>query len=443
MASGTANKFKVAFICHFSNHEIRKKLPLSMFRVQNAIRSYLGKNKKNNYSDFAPWVTNLIKEFEKFEEVELHVIAPHKGLTRLTHDFELNGVYYHFFKPDLPFIHKKIPRKLLLGRKPIYYANRFFIKRLIKSIKPDIVDLIGTENPYYSIASLDIKNIPIYVSVQTVYTNPDRKKLSGSCDRARWNLELEIHQKVKYYGCGGRMHRDLILKNNPNAIILKKFFPKSQPTLVKDINKKYDFVFFAAGVTKKKGIEDAIEALAKVKKHKNEVSLNVVGSCSSEYKRYLLNKIDEYELKQNIVFHDYFPLQSGMFKHIQKSKFAILPIKLDVIPGTILEAMYLELPVVTYKTTGTPYLNKNDQCVLLSDIGDIDILAKHMIKLLNSPSFAEKLKSKAKVFVEKEFDSTSCAKRFLKNYKAVINHYYHNKPVPKELSFDLKEFPVY
>ena len=90
---------KVAWICHFSNQEVRNKPPLSNMRIFNFLRSILGKT-KFEYGDFAPWINNLIKEFEKFEDVELHIIAPHAGLSPFKYSFEMNGIHYHFFKSE-------------------------------------------------------------------------------------------------------------------------------------------------------------------------------------------------------------------------------------------------------------------------------------------------------------------------------------------------------
>jgi glycosyltransferase involved in cell wall biosynthesis len=238
------------------------------------------------------------------------------------------------------------------------------------------------------------------------------------------------------------MHRDLILKNNPNAIIFKMFFPLEKPEPVNDTPKLYDFVFFG-GIEKKKGIEDVIEALAIVKNEKNDVSLNVVGDCTESYMSFLLTRINELGLIENIVFNPYFPIHSDMHQHIVQSHFAVLPIKLDIISGAVVEAILLNLPVVTYKTTGTPYLNKEGETVLIANISDIDMMAKQMLKLLNSPALAKKLSEKAKAFVEREYNNTTSAKRLLSNYMAVIDHYQNNSPIPKEQLFDVNEFPIY
>jgi glycosyltransferase involved in cell wall biosynthesis len=442
MESGTNNKIKVAWICHFSNKEIRDMLPISKKKLLKGIKSLFGREVNHNYNDFAPWVTNLIKEFENFNAVELHIVAPFTGLKKFIFEYENKGVFYHFFKPDLPIIHAELPDKFHWGGKPQFFQNKFFVEKLINKINPDIINLIGTENPYYSSTILNIKNKPIYVSAQTVYTNPDRKILSDSCIQLNWDVELKIHQKETYYGVTGRMHRDLILNNNPHAIIFKMFFPIEKPKQVQDFTKKYDFVFFA-GLDKKKGIEDLLDALIIVKKHKKNVLLNVVGSCSESYSSFLKNKIKDLDLEENIIFNGYFAMHSEMHQHLMYSKFAVLPIKLDVIPGSVIEAMLLGLPVVTYKTSGTPYLNKDGESVLIGDIGDIESLANNMIKLLDNAELGKQLKENAKNFVERTFNNTSSAKSLVSNYKAVISHYNLKTPIPEGQLFNVNEFPIY
>jgi glycosyltransferase involved in cell wall biosynthesis len=120
-----------------------------------------------------------------------------------------------------------------------------------------------------------------------------------------------------------------------------------------------------------------------------------------------------------------------------------LPIKLDVIPGTVIEAMLLELPVSTYKTTGTPYLNKDGVTVLLAEMGDINKLAANMNRLLNDSELVKKLKKDAKTFVENEFDNTKSAQRLFANYLEVIEHFRIGKEIDKTKLFSTEEFPVY
>lgn len=434
-------KIKIVWLCHFSNSIVREQMPLSNNFFENIIRKIFKKNKKS-YRDFAPWVNNLILEFEKMKNIELHIIAPHKGLKKMKYAFTLNRIHYHFYAPELFFPFRNLKYRITKIQNRTFKRNRRLIKDFIQNIQPDIVNLIGAENPYYAIAALDIQHIPVYLSAQTVYSNPDRMKLSGHVDTMVWDIEIQLHKHIQYMGCGGRMHYDLLKKNNPQAIIFKNFFPIQQPNKVKPLPKIYDFVFFAAGVAPKKGIEDALEALAIVNRQR-EATLDVVGSCNPEYKSYLVQKIKKLGLEDRVYFHDYFPVHADMHQHIVQARYALLPVKLDVIPGTIIEAILLDLPVVCYKTTGTPYLNSEKPGVLIAELNNVRELANHMLTLMESEILAQSLAKNAKEFVLKTFDNTTSAKRLLADYYAVLAHYHHGTPIPKELLFDTHEFPIY
>jgi glycosyltransferase involved in cell wall biosynthesis len=422
------SRLKIAWICHFSNQDIRQQIPLD-----NA----------KSYRDFALWITELIIEFEKQKDIELHVISPFRGLLPLCKSFQLRGINYHFYRPDDTLVYGRIIMWLLKRNYPPYIFTRFIVKHLLRSIKPDLVNLFGTENPYYSVTGLDIKNIPVYVSAQTVYTNPSRKTLSGAFDPYRWNLEMKLHAKFQYYGCTGRMHRDVILHNNPQAKVFQMFFVTQKLQPLENVEKVFDFVFFAAHVTVKKGIEDALEALSIVRKKYPMVTLNVVGTCQPDYKESLSRLMQELGIEENVIFHDYFPLHADMQAQVQKSRFALLPVKLDVIAGTIIDAINLRLPVITYKTTGSPYLNKNGTNILIAPLNDRQALANYMIKLLEDPELGKLLAQRADEFFDQEFDKVAIVSKWIKTYWAVIRHYQDGTEIDKNLLFDPNEFPIY
>jgi len=153
--------------------------------------------------------------------------------------------------------------------------------------------------------------------------------------------------------------------------------------------------------------------------------------------------IEELNLKDNIEFTDYFPKHSDMHKHIQQTKYAVLPIKLDVISSTVIEAMQIDLPVITYKTSGTPTLNKYGEAVLICDIDDINSLANNMLRIMKEPELVIKMQNNSKIIVDREFNNAAIINRLVNIYKAVYKHYYENEPIPKELLFNPEEFPEY
>ena len=441
----TAKKiFKVVWLCHFSNKEVRYHLSFSNPFFEKALRLLLKKPLKNTQRDFAAWVSHQIIEFEKFDDVELHVIAPHAAMKKLKQGFRINNINYHFYRPQGSGLWAKIKSSIIGVKETKFQRNRKIVKRFISEINPDIVDLIGAENPYYSICALDIDNRPLFLTCQTAYSSElfeRRLTPSNAYNYYRKEIEIKIHQKVDYVGCEGVLHRNTVLKNNPEANVFRYNFSNKRPEEAA-LPKKYDFVFFAASLSKSKGVEDLIKALSIVVKTSTSVTLNIVGHCDPRYKKSLNNEIVQLGVEGNISFNDYFPEHADMYRHITQGRCAVLPIKLDEISSTILEAMMLYIPVITNRTTGTPFLNKDGECVLLSEIDNIQSLADNMLRVLGDDKYLRQLAINAKAFVDKEFDNTTSAFRLLSGYRAIIDHNNSGIHIPKELLFNINDFRI-
>jgi glycosyltransferase involved in cell wall biosynthesis len=438
-------KLKVVWICHFSNAEIRKRLPLKKRSIDYYIRSVLNRShKKNQQADFAPWVSNGIEELRRNENIELHVIAPIGGLKYSSYKFSLEGVYYYFYNPYYTFYLDYFTRSYKLWNK--LQTTSKYVRKFINAINPDIINLIGTENPYYSGSILDIFNddIPIMVSLQTFFTNPDRLNFQPNVDRSvRWFISKSICEKCKYFGVTGRMHHDLLLNTNPSAISLhlewcRKTLPEPIVT-----NKEFDFVNFAVHMSLKKGFHDSIQALALVKKKYPGVKLNLIGNCSVKIKNELISLINSLGLHENVIFTPFFQQQEEMFRHIQRSRFAVLPCKLDITSGTMSQAMFYELPLVVYKTSGTPRFNLKKESALIAPLNDVSALADYMLLLMDNPEKAEKLKRNAKEYITQQRDNKKAADQLIADYHAIIDHHYNQTPIPKELLFDTDNYPIY
>lgn len=438
------DKIKVVWICHFSNKPTRDMLKLSKSRfLYRLIKKITNKEAKNtNYKDAAPWVSILIEEFEKFSDVELHVISPQVGLRGLTSEFEMNGVHYHFYTPDISLFLSQVIKNVKLWMK--LQPGSLIVNRFLKKIKPDIVNLIGAENYYHSCVVLDIKDVPVLVTCQTIYTNPQRLNFNPDANKTKnWAIDLLIQQQKKYFACGGRMHRDLLLNNNPDAIVFKGYLPSRMPERIEEQNKEYDFVCFAAGHGGNKGTEDAIKAIGLVKAFKPDIKLNIVGKCSPDVRIALDKLIEEKDVVNNVIFHGYFQEHADMFRQVIKSRFALLPVKMDIISSTTREAMYLGLPVVTYITSGTPLLNMEKECVLLAEIGDINKLADNMIRLLKSESLIDKLIKNSREYIDKNFNNEIEARKLKDIYHAVIRHKLNGSAIPHHLLFDPQKYPLF
>jgi len=438
-------KLKVIWLCHFSNPEIRKHYPRKVKRpLYHFMRKLLHLPYKNGApKDFAPWVTNGINELIKRKDVDLHVISPQTDLKRRLFEFELHGVHYYFYNPNWTLFLMHVVKSNGLWRKlqnSSHYANMF-----IHRINPDIINLIGAENPYHACTVLDIKhNAPVMVSLQTIFTNPDRIKYDSNADKSKnWYIDKLIHEKLSYFGATGRMHRDLLLKDNPNAIVFDFNWCSGTMPQVKSENKQFDFVNFAMGQSEKKGSHDSIKALSIVKQKYPGVKLNLVGNCDEKTKNELVKLIQQYDLINNVIFTSFFEKQADMFQHIQKSRFALLPCKMDITSGTMLQAMYYELPLVVYKTCGTPKFNLNKESALIAPLNDVEALAQNMLVLMDNPEKAEEIRRNAKEYITEHFDSKKATEKLIADYHAIIANFKYGTPIPEELLFNIDDNPIF
>ena len=411
---------KVAFINHFSNAEVREKLDLF----------------SGQYRDLGGWNNNIIAGLKGRDDIELYVITPHLGMRHATQKFVLDGVHYYFFRQELPNPWGQIEAHLWPQSKRNFPRNRKYVRRFLSEIQPDIVNLVGAENAYYSITALDVKDTPLMLQLQTVYANPDRIKNTGKVVQQRWDVEIQLFRKTPYMACTGRMYYDLIKGYNPDAIVFPRMWPVSKFPDVADVEKKYDFVYFARFLNKNKGFDNAIEAMARFVQNKPKARFLAVGSKDSDWPQFE-KRIKELELENNLEIHGSFEQYTDLLSYVKQGKFALLPITMDVLSGTILEAMRMGMPVVTCRTSGTPSLNEKRETVLISDIGDIEGMYQNMIRLYESESLQVTLRNNAALYLkEKDEANNHNVEKMVEQFKAVIGHYRNGTPIPQDLLYN-------
>lgn len=390
-------KIKVVWICHFSNEEVRKNLRFSKFYLVNLIRKIAG-SPLAGCEDCGIWNANAVKEIVKYDDIELSVIMPFYGIRGNLQQFDLRGVHFYCYRSEndhlLPFLKEKILHKYEKN----FQKNRRLIKKIISEIHPDIVHIMGAENPYYSIAALDVPSeIPSIVSLQTLLSDPDFKNkypFSPDVFDFRANLECRIIQKSQYIATDISAFTNRILKDiKPHAKFLQIALAGGTEIDTTLYDKEFDFVYFAANV--EKACDDAIEAFGLLCKRYPDITLNVSGAYDANFKKKLDNRIRALNIVGNVIFTGSQKTHTDVLRQIKKSRFALLPLKVDVVSGTIREAMACGLPVVTTITEGTPALNKERQSVLLSEQGDYVAMAGNMQKLLEDDEFADFIKNNA------------------------------------------------
>ena len=426
---------KIVLIGGYTSYETRCHLKL---KSNKGWFSYLIKflglpPRVGEFRDTTPWIGNMAYRLGQINDIELHVVAPHIRMKQKIQDFIMDGVHYHYYSTEWTSFLRMVRNYKIWKR---LQTNGKKKKIIIDSIHPDIVVLSGTENPVSAVSVLYTQQYPTYILCQTIYRNPDRKIIQGNVNQLIWNLEKEIHQKHKYFGVYCDLHYNILSNLVENAFIFDFQYPKRDYPVVEEVPQKYDFINFAFQLLEKKGISDSIKALDIVKKDYPQVTLNLSGGCDEITKRRLTALIDQLELNENVTFTPFFERRVDLFKHIKSARFAVLPIKLDNISATVKQAMYYGLPVVTNERPGTLEVNNTCECLLLSESGNIEMLAQKMKELLTDPLLSVNLRKNARQYFKiTQHNKDNAANRLIQDFTAIISNFKEGTPIPKALLY--------
>lgn len=435
-------KLKVAMICHFSNTKVQSKLNLKMNPLEKLAR-IIRHGTTNPYEivgEYTFHVTNNINEFKKYtEEIELHVISAHAFLPSNIENFEIDGINYHFFQDEGRRFSRVIARKLFKcsdNRK--FEENRGNIKKIISQIKPDIVYMIGIEGPFYGLSTLDLpKTMPLMVQLQTLMCDPDFEKnypISHEDYVYRSSVEVEILKRADYIGTNIAKFLKVI-KNSvkPNAVTIGTMLAIGEkPLPIFNIDKKYDFVYWAANINK--AFDLALEGFAIAHEKKSDSTMLVMGFYDNEFKAAIDARIKELGLENYITITGRLPTREDIIKGVQSSRIGLLPLKIDIMSSTIREAMACNIPVITTITKdGTELINQKRETVLLSEIGNHQALAENMIRLMDDNVLYDKLIENGKLLLREQFDNEPIVQKQKEALFAVYDNFKNGTPIPEEL----------
>lgn len=421
------NKIKVAWICHFSNKEFNQKLPLKTGGLFAFLyRLYKGRELSTEIPDFGVWNINALNEMKKYtNKVDLHILAPYPHLESKVYEYEEDGIYYHFFRSNTMIIGKLYNLFPIIYdvHKPSYKGNRLVVKSLISKIEPSIIHLVGAENPYYSLAALDVpQSTKLIVQLQTLMSDPKffaNYPIDKRSYEYRANIEAEVIRRADYVGTTIQDYRNIILEYiNSEATFLDLKLAVGEKIQKIETKKEYDFVYFARSINK--AGDWAIESFIEASKMHKGITMIVVGGYAAAEKESYEKLLDAHGVLEDVTFTGELPTHDDVLEAVSKARIALLPIKIDFIPGTIREANALGLPVVTSITEGTPLLNEKRQCALLSKGGDHKAMANNMIRVLDDPTLAEALVQNSYIRLQEAYDNSRSVAKWVGEYEQLI-----------------------
>lgn len=413
---------KILFLCNFSNPMIRDHVVLRKSKLRSLY--FRIKHINPHYdTDYAVWVSDYIEEFEKHPEWEFHIVAPMQGLRDDTQSFDENGIHYHFYNCSYNIVTTFANRAFNYEENHDYPTIRKRIRNIAKIISPDLVILSGAENPFYSIGVLDVKEQPVYVILQTLLNSPKRASM-GVGNEYKRKIEKAIFAHAKYFCTSDEEEISVIKENNKHAVILPAGFPTHSPKVVIPENKDYDFVFFAKTVGKYKGIEDVLKALYIVKNKKNDVSLNIIGGLSEDYKAVLMGLVHSLGLGDNVNFAGLYKDISDTYSNVVKANAAVLPGVTGAFNSTVRESMLMGMPVICYEFQDINTVNSNKHCLLAAMMENVDDLAKKMLFTMEHNEETQQIAKNGQEYALANFSNAAIVERLLNNSWGILKGKY-------------------
>lgn len=430
-------KIKVAWICSVSNPMLRTHLDMGLPLWYRMLKEITGKTEAEKVTDYAQWNSNAIDEFEKMDEVELHVIFVHKQMKRKVQRFNNNSIYYYAVKEDeYGFI--GYCRTFFWGDQWLFDRSNRIIANLVEEISPDIVHMQGAEMLAHSPSLLQLpRTIPCFVQLETMLQAPEVKNhCSGSRMRRQIECERQVLSRADYIG-NKLVHFLHIVRAvlKKDVVFINTRLMIGERGDMTPCDKLYDFTYFANYINK--SVDLAIEAFGIAHRQCPDLTLNIIGGITDADKAVLLKRLEELNCCDSVKFEGKLKTHEDVITQIRKARFALLPLKIDMVSGTIREAMWNGVPVITTRTLGTPILNEKRESVLISEIGDHMAMADNMLKIVRDPKLAESLRNNAAVTVEELYgDNKGQAKHWIKSYRACINNFKYGVSLPEDVVFN-------
>jgi len=228
------------------------------------------------------------------------------------------------------------------------------------------------------------------------------------------NLVIAVSSSVKKYLIEKRLAPESRVKIIPNGIGLDQAKAKSKKLKTNDGN---NFVIGSVGnLNKQKGYEYLISAMPKILKKYPHLMLEIVGDGEERSSLKSLKK--ELNIEQHVTL---LGRRENPEEVMKKWDLFVSSSVAETFGIVLLEAYKVGLSVVATRVGGVPDVVKNNSTGILVESRDSDALAKAIIKLLEHPVLAAKLKRGGAAKL-KEFDWQNIIKQLEKEYTALSSN---------------------
>ncbi len=181
-------------------------------------------------------------------------------------------------------------------------------------------------------------------------------------------------------------------------------------------------VLFLSRINWKKGLDDLIPAFSYVVKKVKEAHLLLAGPDNEGYLKRVMKWIKDYSLNESVTYIG--PVYGrDKVMVLRDSEIFVLPSYSEGFPVSVIEAMYMKLPVVVTKTIGIQDIIENTKCGIVVNRSRSEI-ANAIIALLENKNLCIEMGKRGRRCIEENFLWDNIAKKMLELYEDVINGVY-------------------
>jgi len=163
----------------------------------------------------------------------------------------------------------------------------------------------------------------------------------------------------------------------------------------------------------RKGQVVLLEALQKMRGKLPDVHLMLVGDGPDE--QMLKQKVKEMDLENSVSFFPFTSTPQLIFEIVDI--LVLSSLYKEGLPNVLLEAMSMELPVVSSKLAGVPEIVENGETGYMVKPGDVNELSEAVIKLWSNKDAYNAMAKNARELMENKFDKKRQFDEFLDYFK--------------------------
>ncbi len=368
-----------------------------------------------------PWLYYMVSEISKRREVELHVITLNSLVDKDFHIVD-KGVYYHIIKERAVFIPQytqgRISKRKLYGIN-ILWKNK--VLKLIEKINPNIINIHGTEGELQSLVTE--LSYPTLVWMQGLINQVIKHNMNDKYKRWLVNENILLNTQKHFVSFPGEME-EFIRAKNPGCKLYNLYHPNPQfafDMFFEDNERNSDLIYVGA-LIKRKGIEDFIQMIAKLKHSIPFLKAKILGYTGNlGYLEYIKKLISGLELDDNIEMIGYVENHFDVFREIKNSKALVFPSYVDTGPRSVAESMTVGTPVIAYDIGGLPEMITSGWNGILVEPGNIDKLTNAVLEVLTDKSTAQYLAQNAYTIAREKYSPSEVINKLISLYSQIID----------------------